>query len=136
MSDPLRQFYLTAYNTIMGNNRAWDHEYDCSSATLYRRYLQSTFPLQGEGLVVVNRLVDERAHTTESAPPVKEHYLNEKQLVPQCAHCHKVRRHGADLTWDWVSEWVADPPEEVTHSLCEHCTEYYYEKLQPTLNPS
>jgi len=72
-------------------------------------------------------------HTVESEPPVKDYYLNENQLIPQCSHCHKVRCHGADVKWDWGTEWVASPPEEVTHSLCEPCADYYYGELKPTL---
>ena len=53
MSEPLRQFYLMAYGTLI--------EDDCSSSTLYRRYLQNTFPLAGKGLVVINRLLKEQS---------------------------------------------------------------------------
>ena len=123
MSEPLRQFYLMAYGTLI--------EDDCSSSTLYRRYLQTTLPLAGKGLVVINRLLKEQ--TVESEPPVKDYYLNENQLIPQCSHCHKVRRHGTDVKWDWVTEWVASPPEEVTHSLYEPCADCYYGELKTTL---
>ena len=133
MNDPLRQFYLMAYGTLIETDKTWNHEYDCSSPTLYRRYLQSTFPLAGKGLVVINRLLKEQSHTVESEPPIKDYYLNENQLIPQCSHCHKVRRHGADVKWDWVTEWVASPPQEVTHSLCEPCADYYYGELKLTL---
>ena len=61
MSDPLRQFYLMAYGTLIEDDKTWNHEYDCSSSTLYRRYLQSTFPLAGKGLVVINRLLKEQS---------------------------------------------------------------------------
>ena len=61
MSDPLRQFYLMAYGTLIEDDKMWNHEYDCSSSTLYRRYLQNTFPLAEKGLVVINRLLKEQS---------------------------------------------------------------------------
>ena len=61
MSDPLRQFYLMADGTLIEDDKTWNREYDCSSSTLYRRYLQSTFPLAGKGLVVINRLLKEQS---------------------------------------------------------------------------
>lgn len=133
MREPLRQFYLNAYGMVIKDDKTWKHEYDCSSPNLYRRYLQSSFPLKGKGLVVINHLIEERAHKTPSASPIKAHYLNDKQLIAQCSHCRKIRRQGIEAQWDWVAEWIAQPPEEVTHSLCEACTDYYYNDLQSTL---
>jgi len=34
ISDPLRQFYLMAYGTLIEDDKTWNHEYDCSSSTL------------------------------------------------------------------------------------------------------
>ena len=134
MSEPLRQFYLDAYKMVMGNRKTWNHDYDCSSPSLYRRFKQSAYPLPKKGMVVINHLIEERAHSEVSAQPVKAVYLNINGLIAQCSHCRKVRRQGSSTQWDWVHEWVANPPSEVTHSLCEPCADYYYEGLQLTLS--
>lgn len=134
MSEPLRQFYLDAYKMVMGNRKTWNHDYDCSSESLYRRFRQSAYPLPRKGMVVINHLIEERAHSATSDQPIKAVYLNNKGLIAQCSHCRKVRRYQGGMRWDWVSEWVASPPEEVTHSLCEPCTDYYYKGLLLTLN--
>ncbi len=134
MNEPLRQFYLNAYTMVMENNKTWSHDYDCSSPSLYRRFRQSAYPLPQKGIVVINHLIEERTHTASSGQPVKAIYLNKNGLIAQCSHCRKVRQSESNMQWDWVSEWVANPPSEITHSLCEFCADYYYKGLQLTLN--
>lgn len=83
---PLRDFYLAAYLRVLEKGERWDHEYECSSSTLFRRYLQSIYPLKGgAGLVVVNRLIVEDAHKLKAEDPDRNRYVNSKGLIVQCS---------------------------------------------------
>lgn len=132
---PLRDFHLAAYLRILAKGERWDHEYECSSPTLFRRYLQSIYPLKGgAGLVVVNRLIVEDAHKLKAEDPDRNRYVNSKGLIVQCSHCRCVQRQGMEHQWDWVPDWVVHCPRETTHSLCSTCFAYYYGFLQPTID--
>ncbi len=135
IAGPLRDFYLVAYQRIMDKGERWDHEYECSSPTLFRRYVQSVYPLQGgAGLVVVNHLVVEQAHGMPVADPDRERYLNRHGLIVQCSHCRCVQRQDVESQWDWVPAWVAHCPQQTTHSLCRPCFAYYCDFLLPTID--
>ena len=132
---PLRDFYLAAYQRVLEEGERWDHEYECSSPTLFRRYLQSVYPLEGgAGLVAVNHLLVEDVHTLKAEDPDRDRYVNSKGLIVQCSHCRCVQRQGMEHQWDWVPDWVVHCPKETTHSLCSTCFTYYYGFLQPIID--
>jgi len=113
------------------------HEYECSSATRYRRFLMSVYPLQGgRGLLVVNsRIVDQLHDPAVRTPrrPDRAAYLDEHGLIPQCTHCRRVQNMRIEKRWDWVPEWVERIPPEASHTLCRYCFDSYY--VSPTSKP-
>lgn len=132
---PLRDFYLTAYQSVLDKGERWDHEYECSSPELYRRYKQNAYPLKdGAGLVVVNRLIVESVHRLQAESPERALYINRHHLIVQCSHCRCVQRQDGEDQWVWIPEWVAECPPETTHSLCKTCFAYYYGFLQPVID--
>lgn len=132
---PLREFYLTAFQSVLEKGERWDHEYECSSPTQFRRYKQSAYPLgNSAGLVVINHLLVENVHSLEAEGSGRKRYLSEHNLIVQCSHCRCVRRQDVEDQWDWVPEWVADCPKETTHSLCKTCFVYYYGFLRPVID--
>lgn len=127
ISEPLRPFFAANYKRCLQEERPLEHLYECSSSRLYRQFHMTTFPLgNAEGLLVVNSLRQEVAHTRIVCPPLDELYRNEHGIVAQCSHCRRVRRIGADQIWDWVPAWVADMPPNTSHGLCEPCIGFYY----------
>ncbi|MGY8826188.1 MAG: hypothetical protein ACKVJG_20015 [Candidatus Latescibacterota bacterium] len=119
----------------MDEGERWDYEYECSSPPLFRRYLQSMYPLKdGTGLVVVNHLLVEDAHSLTAEGPDRERYLNQHGLIVQCSHCRCVKRQGVEHQWDWVPDWVADCPKGTTYFLCSTCFTYYSGFLPPLID--
>ncbi len=104
------------------------HEYECSSATLYRRFAMSIYALPRQlGHVVVNSLLVERPHDPERTPhaPLDAAYVDHNGLIHQCAHCRRVRHLRDTGRWDWVPDWVEHPQPNVSHGLCPVCMDYY-----------
>lgn len=134
MSEVLVSFYESAYRRCLDTGERWEHQYECSSSVLHRRFQQIVYPLKREGLLVVNSLVVEQRHDGEDRKPRKplEHqYRDENGLITQCAHCRRVENVHVKDRWDWIPEWVERFPAETSHSFCPTCLAFYYTARYP-----
>lgn len=133
IAQPLRPFYASLLAEASDERAGLHpraHQYECSSARLFRKYSMQVYALAGQtGVVVVNSLVFEVPHDpairpSQVADPAR--YRDGRGLVVQCAHCRRVR-HGADADrWDWVPAWVERSAEMTSHGICALCLDYYY----------
>lgn len=134
VSGELKAFYVENYKTVIKERKVWKHEYECSTSSLRRLYYQECYPLKnGEGIIVVNSLITE--HLMEEAPVLEisakqANYINENGLISQCSNCRKVQRPFEPETWDWVPALVSYVPENVSHTICSLCYDYYW-KIKP-----
>lgn len=124
-----RAFFQSVLNAPSHVLHPVRHEYECSSATLLRRFVMTVRALpESGGLITVNTLVLEQPHDPLERPPCPprtEAYTALDGLVHQCVHCRRVR-HGHELVrWDWVPDWVTHVPANVCHTLCETCSAGY-----------
>jgi len=128
--EPAREFYLFVYQHLIESGATWSHDYECSSAEVFRLYHQTIYPLHsGDGLLVVNSLVRQSLHDPAVRPcreAKEETYTEESGRIVQCTHCRRTKRLDSTDTWDWVPDWVKRVPEQVSHSLCPVCRDYYY----------
>jgi hypothetical protein len=124
-----RELLTTALRAPAGP-RPVVHEYECSSAAVYRRFAMHLLPLKEQaGLLVVNSLRMESPHhatgrTSWDADAAR--YADEFGTVHQCAHCRRIRVVGTEHEWHWVPAWVDRPPVATSHDVCGICLDYYY----------
>jgi hypothetical protein len=122
--------FASALSARMESLHPYQHRYECSSATLFREYLMTLYPLENcNGLLVVNSLVVEQEHSTRSRQPLTAdcpEYQDALGVIRQCSHCRRVKNAVVENRWDWVPNWVESPPPTVSHGLCPICFEYYY----------
>lgn len=126
----LRDFYTFHYAGCLTESRVWSHEYECSSASVFRRFRQFVYPLDGRGVLVVNSKIVERPHhllESTSCEPT-DRYRDAAGLIHQCAHCRRFRHGEHHASWDWVPAWVAKAPTRCSHGLCPTCAVFYYFK--------
>ena len=129
MSSVVRRFYEINLRGCLTSGEPWSHEYECSSASTYRQFRQTAYPLgEGEGLLIANAIAVERPHdeTREPSPPDPLAYAGDSGLITQCAHCRLVQNPSEDGRWDWIPEWVSNCPPRVSHGLCPVCFGVYY----------
>lgn len=127
--EPLRTFYAEAFRTVLESESPWEHDYECSSATTYRLMHMRIFRLPSLFLLVENSLRVEKPHDSEGlvSEPLEAMYRNQSGFIAACAHCRRVRRATSKVVqWDWVPDYVENPPERVTHGLCKSCRSYYF----------
>lgn len=127
IAEPLRPFFIENYRRSLEQMRPWEHIYQCPSALRYREFHMVVYPLgQREGLLVVNSLLVESAHTQVSWPPIYETYHEPSGMICQCCHCRRTRRADDHSVWDWVAEWVRESPSGTSHGICPPCFGFYY----------
>ena len=127
IADPLRAFYEDHFATAIATGTPWEHDYECSSAELYRLFhLRAVVLGDHVGLLITHALRVEHLHAAPLSPAELALYHGKAGLVSQCGHCRRVRRVAPPRTWDWVPELVAHPARATTHGLCESCLAYYF----------
>lgn len=133
IAEPLRPFYANGFAQAQNQLQPWEHDYECSSLALFRLFHMRVLPLANSYLLVENSLQLERFHGLERPvmPAYSASYLNEHGILTMCAQCRRTRRinTGAVPIWDWVPEFLIDPPGPVSHGLCANCRAYFYPGL-------
>lgn len=124
ISPPLRGFYTAAYARVIATGNRWEHDYECSSPTTFRKFRMVVYPVNAQFLVVVNSLTVEVPHSQPVSEADDPTYALEG-IVTMCSHCRRVRNQRVGKQWDWVPSYVASPPNNLSHGLCEACFEYY-----------
>jgi hypothetical protein len=126
LSEPLRTYYVAAYERCLRSGEVWQHEYECSSHMYFRRFSLHAYPLgQREGLLIVNSILVEQPHGAHPEHGHLEQYL-ESGMLRQCMHCRRVRHPEHAHRWDWVPALLQKPYDQTSHGLCAVCSDYYF----------
>lgn len=127
---PLRRFFKEGYEKVLFGRETWEFTYECSSARVYRTFRAMVYPAPlGEELVVVNSLSVARPHQDRDRKPfvVDERlYVDPNGIVTVCCHCRRTCRASERSVWDWVPSYLAQPPQQVSHGICEVCRNLFY----------
>lgn len=122
----LRRFYASLFAKAQSSPLPVEHDYECSSPDLIRRFRMRVMRAGPSGLLVVNSLMRESA-APRAAADMLARYETADGLVVQCSHCRRTRRReGQAAPWDWVPEYVARPNAQTSHGLCKICAAYHY----------
>jgi hypothetical protein len=131
MAGDAKDFYLEAFRRVLRTGCVWHHDYECSSANIFRVYHQSVYPLREQrGLLVVNSLVREQPQEAVARvphPPDESLYVWQTGFIAQCSNCRRVQRVSQPEVWDWVPAWVERMPPNTSHTFCPVCFEYYWQ---------
>lgn len=128
--EPLRDFYSEVFQRCRQRYLAFDFDYECSSAQLYRLLHMNILPLKRSGgLAFVNSIRVEHIHGAERpASAAADIYLSAHGMITMCCHCRRTQRQDASDVWDWVPVFVQTRQWDVTHGICPVCRSYFYSK--------
>ena len=115
---------MSAFERALATGKPWEHEYECSSAELYRRLHIIAYPIEGEHLLLVHARSFEAPHTREAL--LANNQIYEVQgFVKMCSHCRRVHNPTGDR-WDWVPNYLSGWHAKVSHGLCPPCSSFYW----------
>ena len=123
MPQVLRAYYHRAYDRVLATGERWEHDYECSSPTEYRKFRMCVYPIEGARLAIVHSLVVEVPH--EGAHHADGGLYAVGGVVTMCSHCRRTHNPLVDR-WEWVSAFVEALPSNASHGLCPACFEFYY----------
>lgn len=119
-SGELRDFYRERFEAVLHDGQRWEHDYECSSPEMFRRFRMIAFPAEGSFLVVTNSLQISRPHERAELPPDDVEYVRDGVIL-MCANCRRVRAAKPAERWDWVPEYVRTMRRNTSHGLCPPC---------------
>lgn len=123
--DDIKKYHAGLFQTARALGQPVSHDYECSSATLFRLYRMQIYPME-KGFTVINSLRVERPHDRTPAEPTEAVYRNSSGMIRMCANCGRTNRAEDPDAWDWVPDFVEHMREHTTHGVCPLCLEYYY----------
>lgn len=125
--EALHPFFKYHFSVCLESRQPWQHKYECSTGEVFREYLMTVYPLgEGQGFLISHSLAFSGPHDRQSCSPIERNYFSPSGVIVQCVHCRRVKRSDANLSWDWVPEWVTATHPNVSHGVCETCVTYYY----------
>lgn len=127
---PLRHYYRSAFENALLTGEAFELDYECSSADVFRRFHMLALPLGREGLLVAHSRIVEQPHDREAHEALEQAYRLPAGMIVQCANCRRVRRKDGS-SWDWVPAWVTVVPPQTSHGVCASCRGFYWGTWNP-----
>lgn len=128
--EPLRDYYLDHYHMVINNEKIFQHDFECHSARLFRKFHQKAVPLENQrGLLIENSLVISYPHIYDNPHHHNSNilpYLDKNGLLHQCCNCRKVLNLDIENKWEWNSGFIEKLPENTEYTLCPDCEEYYH----------
>lgn len=123
----LKRFYLELFAQARELGQPVGHDYECSSASVFRLYRLQVYPLQrGAGFVVQNSLRLERPHDRTPLERDDALYADSKGIIHACANCRRTQRAANPAIWDWVPAYIESRGLNISHGICPMCLEFYY----------
>lgn len=120
----LLPFYQSGFARAAASGQRWEHDYECSSPQLFRRFRMLAYPFD-DSFVVTHALLIETPHPWQMFQPGGTYECN--GCIVMCAHCRRVRATSERERWDWVPDYLRVDQSRTTHGLCPGCYSYYYE---------
>jgi len=121
----LRGFYAAGFERARTKGTPWEHDYECSSAEVYRSFRMIVYPVPSKALFVIHSLRVESPHARAVHPPDVQTYLRDG-FIHMCANCRRVENPHGSERWDWVPVWLDQAPDNVSHGLCKPCAVFYW----------
>jgi hypothetical protein len=130
VAGPLRAYFADAFDHALSTGAVFEHDYDCSSAEVIRRYRMRVLPFPRHGMLVEHSQIATSDAPADGEPPLEERFLDEHGFIVQCSNCRRIKRPHARVpeSWAWVPAWVTQNHPRTSHGLCAPCAAFYWRR--------
>lgn len=126
-SEPARSFYARVFTEAIARHEAYHQCYECPSPRMHREYRLSAYPIAGgHGLLLCHHLVASSPISADEAVAESSAHRSPDGFIVQCCHCRKVQNFQVGQRWDWVTDLVERQADQVSHTFCPRCLDFYY----------
>lgn len=126
----LRDFYWRAFENVWKTGVPWEHDYECSSADVFRGFHMRVELLSRRvnrsPLVIANSLAASLPHSGDTQAGLEDRYRDADGIITMCCHCRRTKRPSGLEIWDWAPDFLRAPPRNVSHGLCGPCVQLHY----------
>jgi hypothetical protein len=129
LPEPLRDFFEKYISKSMETEEVWTFDYLCPSPSMQRKFHMQVLPLpERGGCLISNGLIVEAPHPDERGADLDllDCYIAGGELLTVCSHCRRTRHDTERDRWDWIPQFLENPPVPVSHSICPTCFAYFY----------
>jgi hypothetical protein len=121
----LHSHYRTLVETSRLERKGAGRDYECHSPDKFRMYHLMVLPIPGTDLTaMVHSLRVERPMIFRPLN-VSAYHHGPGNIVTMCAQCRRTKNNQRHH-WNWVPEFVKNPPRRISHGICPECTMYLY----------
>ena len=99
-------------------------DYECNSPDIFRKFCMQISPIPATSLLAVVHLPLAHGAIPYPAFHSTDHDYGIGELVIVCAQCRRTKRLH-DNCWDWVPEFLRNPPARVSYGICQECLLLY-----------
>lgn len=122
----VKELYLSKLTNVLSSGKSEQLLYECSSSNLYRQFMQKLYPLRNkEGVIIINSLHVEKPIEIEKKI-LLDAYRQETNYINQCSNCRRTQSSVNTQVWDWVPDFITKMPEDISHTICPICFDYYW----------
>jgi hypothetical protein len=131
--DIIRDFIKKMYDDVLHNNKTIEHEYDCHSPTVFRRFKMRILPLYDKFALNEHALIESSALSQPcelSDSDIKSKFIDGNGIIHQCCHCRKIQSSSDLNNWQWVVSLIKRNSKysgKVSHTICPVCMFHYFQ---------
>lgn len=120
------------YDDVILNDKTIEHEYDCHSATTFRRFRMRILPFMN-GFALHEHCLIESSQLSGvqnvSDEEIESRYTDNNGIIHQCCHCRKIQSCTDTNNWVWVVSLIHRNDNyypRISHTLCPVCMLHYF----------
>jgi hypothetical protein len=128
----LRDTMKRMYDDVILNKKIIEHEYDCHSATVFRRFKMRILPFMN-GFALHEHCQIESSQLNGayelSDGDIESGYVDKNGLVHQCCHCRRIQSCTDGNNWVWVISLINRNrtfAPRISHTICPVCMLHHY----------
>lgn len=131
--DIIKDFIKNMYDQVMLRNKTVEHEYDCHSPTVFRRFKMRILPLHGEFALHEHSLIESSALSDThdlSDGDISSKFVDGNGIIHQCCHCRKIQSSSDPNHWTWVVSLIKRSVKysgRISHTICPVCMFHYFQ---------
>jgi hypothetical protein len=104
--------------------------YECNSPDEFRKFCMHISPIPDTSLIAIEHSLLIYGDIPYPVLRSTDHDYGIGELVTMCAQCRRTKRLHDDC-WDWVPEFLRNPPDRVSYGICSECLPLYCPDSKP-----